>query len=304
MKSDRFFEIFSFAALSVVLTLSGCGVQRTVDEPSEVYYDSRDQAQTRNDQPSSAPAAIASRIDGDAPLAEPDAVDAAPDVLIRRAPESNGPLDGDAAGMVLFENVESIASCYRQAGAGGGGSGVAFVIFDVQRDGDITDAIVGHSDVRSMGFVRCIEGALGAITMPEAEGKSIVQAYLVFGAADEDEGRRMLRSYRAARAEAEERVGDAMPLTAVRNVVQGCYERIFRGRQATPGRLVLGMSLGEEGEVEEIEITEETFDGRLDQCVLASLRGLRLQLDDDASTITYPVVLQPGELISTQEDAI
>jgi hypothetical protein len=290
---------FILIATSVVVLSAGCSAQISTNEPELDYYDSRDHHASEEQRGDAGGGESSSAERASTSDREPSSV------LVRRAPESNGPLDGDEAGRALFEAADQLAACYDETGAERSGAGVAFVIFDVERGGEITKAVVGHSDVRDTRFVDCLERTLRSIAMPESEGKSVIQAYLVFGAEDEEEGRRMLSVYREARARSADRWADALPLTQVRTVVQGCYERAFRGRTATQGRLVLGMTMGQGGLIDRVEITEDNFDGRLDECVHAALRGLRLQLDaEDSSTISYPVLLQPGERISSQEDTI
>jgi len=288
-----------FVTAALVAVNASCSAQLETNEPELDYYDSRDHHNSDARQ--------RSMDRGEPSSAEPPLADSVETslVLVRRAPESNGPLDGEEAGRVLFEESQRLSACYDESGASRSGAGVAFVIFDVESSGEITAAVVGHSDVRSTSFVECLEGALRSIPMPRSEGKSVVQAYLVFGAEDEDEGRRMLSAYREARARSAELWADAMPLTQVRTLVQGCYERAFRGRSGSSGRLVLDMTMGQGGLIDRVEITEDNFEGQLDDCVLASLRGRLIQLDvETATTVTYPVLLQPGERISSQQDQI
>lgn len=220
---------------------------------------------------------------------------AVPRVLVRRAPRSRGSLDGNAAGQVIFENETLLEQCYASAGGVEAGRGVVYLLFDVTSRGAVDGVLIGHSDVENMGFLQCLERELGELSMPATSGSSVVQAHLVFGARDEDEGREMLRAYRASRDEETEVSDEAVPLTAVRQSVQGCYERVFRGRGTEGGRLVLTLNVEDDGRVASVDITEDSFESALNICVHTVVEKLRLELDEGAGpSINYPVIISPS----------
>jgi hypothetical protein len=266
-----------------MILAAGCASQRSTQPettPSaEEYYSSGDE----RDEPDRPPAA--GEVPGPGPTAPP--------ALVRRAPTCSGGRDCDAAGRAIFERSEQLQACYEAAGADAVGRGVVYVLLDVQPEGAVEGVLVGYSDVRSTSFMRCLDEQLGALEMPASAAASVVQALLVFGARDRAEGRSMLAAYRAARAVSEqERV---VPLTAIRQSVQSCHERTFRGRETQAGRLVLNVTVQEDGRVASVEITEDAFDGRLDECVIDTVEKLTLDVEEGmGTTFVYPVVLQPG----------
>lgn len=275
------------AALVAVAVLAGCGAGLAGAGDDDEYY--RDSTDRRRARPAEATDAAAE------PASEPGAEPAAqlPPVLVRRAPTSSGPLDGDRAGAVIFGGERELRACY-----GGltspAGAGVVYALLDVTAGGEVEGVLVGYSDVRDMRFLDCVEDALSRLAMPATSGPSVVQAYLVFGARDEAQARTMLRAYRAARAEDQGEGDEPQPMTAVREAVQGCAERVYRGRIETGGRLVLELGLEADGSVRSVAIGEDAFEGRLDDCVETAVEKLRLAVDEGAgTTISYPVIIQP-----------
>jgi hypothetical protein len=105
----------------------------------------------------------------------------------------------------------------------------------------------------------------------------------------------LLRAYRASR-DAESEVSDEpVPLTAVRRSVQGCYERVYRGRGTEGGRLVLDITVQDDGRVESVDVTEDSFDGSLDICIQTVVEKFILILDEGAGpTVNYPVIISPS----------
>jgi len=218
----------------------------------------------------------------------------AENVLVRRAPSSTGGLEGDVVGRALARQSSHFATCYQAAGGPQIGRGVVYLLLDVEAAGRIGRVTVGHSDIRSPRFESCLRDSLDELTLPEASGPSMVQAHLVFGTNDDDEGREMLRAYRATRVRDGNADMAAVPLSGLRRRVQSCYERAFRGR-GMRGRMVLALTLTEDGSVSEAAVSEENLDGRLDRCVLGAVRNLRLeQQQASAATLLYPVILEPG----------
>jgi len=277
-------------SLGLVLVLAtGCsgasGRGQTADD--EEYYEAPTDRRGPRD---------SSRTEPETPPVEPEATPEVPTVLVRRAPTSSGSLEGDAAGRAIFGIAGELGECYGAADGAESGRGVMYVLIDVEAGGEVGGVLIGHSEVRDLELMECVEERLGALTMPESEGSSVVQTHLVFGASDEDEGRAMLRAYRTARDEAAREADVPVPLTAVREGVEGCFERAFRGRGTEGGRLVLQLSVDAEGRVTAVEITEdEGTEGRLDSCVEDVVGKLRLAVEEgQGSTISYPVILQPA----------
>lgn len=218
-----------------------------------------------------------------------------PRVLVRRAPRSRGSLDGDAAGQVIYENVGQLEECHTSAGGVDAGRGVVYVLLDVTARGQVDGVLIGHSDIENTRFMECLERELGELAMPATSESSVVQAHLVFGARDQDEGREMLRAYRASRAAQSDESEEAVPLTEVRRSVQGCYERVFRGRGTEGGRMVLTLTVDDDGRIESVEITEDSLDGSLDSCIHTVVEKLRLELNEGmGSSVIYPVIISPG----------
>jgi hypothetical protein len=214
-------------------------------------------------------------------------------VLVRRAPTSSGALDGEAAGRVLYDATAELERCYVDSGGAELGEGVVFALLDVEADGAVSDVLIGHSDVKAREFVDCIGMIMSHLGMPTSTGTSVLQAYLVFGAGSEEQGRQMMRAYREARSSSTE--PEPSSFTEVRRSVQGCYERIFRGTGREVGRLVLDLTVVADGRVENVEIAEENLSGRLDECVVAAVLNLRLDVEQEGeSNVLYPVVIYPG----------
>ncbi len=217
-----------------------------------------------------------------------------PSVLVRRAPRATGDLDADAAGRALARRWRDFEACHEAAGGDRIGRGVVYVLLDVAPGGVVEHVTVGHSDVRAVRFETCLRGVLRETTLPAATTSSLVQAHLIFGAEGIDEGRQMLRAYRSTRAPTRETTRSAaVPLVDLRHRVQSCYERALRRRPSLRGRLVLELTVAEDGEIAEAEVSEDGLDGVLDRCVLGAIRGLRLEVAS-ASRLQYPVILEPG----------
>lgn len=217
----------------------------------------------------------------------------APPVLVRRDPRCSGTYDCDAAGREVFRHAEQLRACYEAAGAESAGRGVVYTLLDVQPEGDVHGVLIGYSDVRGTVFVDCLDRELEILSMPASQSASVVQAFLVFGARDQAEGRAMLAAYRAARAASEQ--DEPVPMTAIRQSVQSCYERQYRSHEAPAGRLVLRLTTQEDGRVATVEVTEDAFGGALDACVVGVVGKLHLALEEGTGTsFVYPVVLQPG----------
>ena len=271
-----------FAATAVVAS-TGCTRRPAVesaDDDEEMYYDS-----SLDDVSASPPAEM------DREATHPEA----PEVLVRRPPTSTGERDAEAAGWSLFGQREDLGQCYTEAGGLRAGQGVVLALLDVSASGGVDNVLVGHSDIRDQVFVRCLEGVLEELDLDPSSRASTIQTYLVFGAEDFDQGRALLSRYRSARAAATQAPGAAAPLTMVGQLVQSCYERIFRGYGDVTGRLVLSLTLDDNGLVSSAEIAEDTLDGRLDQCVIDAVEGLRLDTETiETSQLLYPVVVQPG----------
>lgn len=253
----------------------------------EGYYD------TRDDRPSPG----TTEPSGDSGTRSPPADESRPRLLVRRPASSSGSLEGEAAGAVIFGASEDLARCYAVAGRESSGRGVVYVLLDIEPNGEVGGVLVGHSAVTSSRFMSCIEETLGGLSMPTAPDRSIVQAYMVFGVDDEDEARRLLGGYRARRASSESE--EPVPLTTIRQRVQGCFERVARGRGHETGRIVLAITVGEGGAVSTVEVREESFEGRLDSCVIAGVEKLTLVLEEAAGpTILYPVLIQAGQVVA------
>jgi hypothetical protein len=275
------------ALLSIAASLAtGCGATQTTQaatDDGEEYYVSGDEAGQRAAPNAARPA------DGGASVP----ARGAPPVLVRREPRCSGTYDCDAAGLEIFGLEEQLGACYEEAGAARAGRGVVYALLDVQPEGDVHGVLIGYSDVRSAGFMDCLERELGTLSMPASQSTSVVQALLVFGARDQAEGREMLAAYRTARAASES--DEPVPTTAIRQSVQSCYERQFRSREAPAGRIVLSLTTHEDGRVESVAVTEDAFGGQLDECVVDVVGKLHLSLEEGAGTsLVYPVVLQPG----------
>ncbi len=267
-------------AISTFLTTSCAsqlGSQSPNDGSNEEYYDDRDPDETSPE--------------GDRD--EPVATNPAAPVLVRRTPTSSGPLDGDAAGLALFGASDGLDACYRSHLDASVDAGIVFIVLDVLPSGEVEDVLIGYSDMSDSVFLGCLERTLSDVEMPAAEGSSVVQAHLVFGAADVERGRSLMRAYRTARDGRE--LDETVPLSEIGRNVQGCYERVFRGRQGEPGRLVLNLSLDDDGSIASVAIAEDDFDGRLDACVRTTVEKLRLEREEgESDQLVYPVILQPG----------
>lgn len=225
-----------------------------------------------------------------------DDEDHLPAVLVRRPPRSSGQIDGDAVGWALFRHSHRFAACYDDAGGARSGAGVVYLLLDVERNGELSGVTIGHSDIRSERFERCLRQELLSLDLPSGESRATLQAHLIFGASGVEEGRRMLGDYRSSRAPSEvdsEQI--AVPLSNLRARIQSCYERISRRRPYLRGRMVLELTVEEDGSVSDAEVSEDDLDGTLNQCVLNAVRDLRLMGEyASAATMRYPVFLEPG----------
>jgi hypothetical protein len=230
------------------------------------------------------------------PAKNADDGDQLPAVLVRRPPRSSGDIDADAVGWALFRNSSRFAACYEEGGGPRNGTGVVYLLLDVERTGELADVTIGHSDIRSERFESCLRRELQELSLPGGSTRATLQAHLIFGASDFDEGRRMLSEYRATRVTSNaRRERDAVPLTDLRARIQSCYERISRRQPELRGRMVLELTIEEDGYVSDAAVSEDDLDGSLNQCVLSSVRDLRLMGEyASAATMRYPVVLEPG----------
>lgn len=214
-------------------------------------------------------------------------------VLIRRPPASSGGLDGDAAGQVLFENRECLSRCYTSLDSDRVGQGVVYAVLDVESNGHVDGVLIGHSDVRSAPFLECLDRELSDLEMPRSSERSAVQVYFVFGTVDIAHARQFLRDYRERRDG--EEGSDTVALSEIGTSVRGCYERIFRSQRTEPGRVVLDLTLTESGEISDIGISEDDFDGRLDECIQTVVEKLRFDMTEEISTsFSYPVIIYPS----------
>jgi len=225
-------------------------------------------------------------------------------VLVRRAPSSSGSLEGDVAGRIIFGHADRLASCYEAVGGAAAGRGVVYLILDVEPQGQVRQAMVGHTDVHQPRFESCLVEELGNLRMPPSADRAVIQAHLLFGARDEDEGRAMLRAYRASRAASggpDLGTETRIRLSDVGRRVQRCYERTFRGHFNDPGRFVVALTIADGGQVSSVDVIEESLDGRLDECVQDELENVMLEDDGDLPPrILYPVILHPGHHVTAR----
>jgi len=219
-----------------------------------------------------------------------------PNVLVRRAPSATGPIDRHGAGLALARNSGHFAACHEAADPGIAGNGVVYLVLDVDAPGRVRRVTIGHSDIRSSRFERCLRDALSELALPAAEAGSVVQTHIVFGAADQNEARRMLQTYRGSRATEPSGVSTARaPLEHVRDRIEACYQRALRSQPELRTRMVLRLTLASDGRV-----TDATFDANrsgdsLAGCIRRGLRDMRLETaETNAVTLLYPVVLEPG----------
>ena len=223
--------------------------------------------------------------------------DHTPAVLVHRPPRGSGGIDADAAGWALFRRSEQLAACYDAAGGERAGTGIVYLILDVDPGGEVVDVMIGHSDVRGARFEGCLQEAIIGMVLPSAHRRSTLQAHLVFGASSLDEGRRFLAEYRSSRASARTEDGEtaAVPLSNLRARIQSCYERVSRRQPGLRGRMVLELTVEEDGSVSDASVSGDDLDGSLNQCVLNAVRDLRLMGEyASAAIMRYPVILEPG----------
>lgn len=218
---------------------------------------------------------------------------ALPPVLVRRTPRSSGSIAGDDAGQLLAHHADQLAGCYDDAGGAQAGRGVVYLLIDINESGAVSRLTVGHSDVRSLRFETCLRQELSNIAFPRTSSPSTVQAHLVFGAEDIDDGRAMMRRYRASRAPTSARPRSTTARRAdVRQRIQSCYERARRERPWLRGRMVLELTIDREGAVSNAAIADGDLDQQLSRCVLDAVENLRIEGEHTAAaTLQFPVIL-------------
>jgi len=216
-------------------------------------------------------------------------------VLVRRPPRSSGRLDGDLVGRQLYERRARLAACYRDSGGVAAGRGVVYALLDVNSGGQVRRSTIGHSDVRDRRFERCLDNELRSLDLPATGDQSLVQAHLVFGAVDDEEGRAMMSAYRASRP-GDRSETEPMELAGLRGRIQPCYERALRRTPNLSGRTVLHLVLDEDGSVADAAFSSgDGIGDGLGRCVLGVVRNLRFRREDaSVATLSYPVILQPG----------
>ena len=217
-------------------------------------------------------------------------------VLVRRPPRSSGRLDGDLVGRAVHEERDRLATCYRSAGGVAAGRGVVYALLDVAGSGRVRRVTIGHSDVRSRLFEHCVEEVLRSMPMPATGELSVIQAHVVFGATDHDEGRAMLIAYRESRQRGGDQgivTEDPISVAGLRGRLQPCYERALRRSPGLQGRTELHLVLEEDGSVADAAFSSNgVFSDGLGRCVLGVVRSLRVHRDDPSvATLTYPVII-------------
>jgi hypothetical protein len=212
-------------------------------------------------------------------------------VLVMSARVSSGSLDEAAVGLALVLGSDQLAGCYDDLGDQAAGRGVVYLLLDVEPTGEVSDVMVGHSAIRDRDFVSCLSSGMRGVRMPTSESDAVVQAHLVFGADNLASGRELFQTYRA-QAESDGDEATPVGLAEVGRRARQCFERTFRGRRLEQGRLVLDLTVSGEGRIDEVEVVEDDFDGRLDVCVAGSVRHLQLVTEGEPpERIRYPVIL-------------